>query len=47
MFRVDWLQTALDELARLWTNADSVLRQSLTSASHEIDQRLRADPNNQ
>jgi hypothetical protein len=47
MFRVEWLQTALDELARHWLQADSVLRQALTAASHEIDQRLRSDPDNQ
>jgi hypothetical protein len=47
MFRIDWLQSASDELARLWTQADSVLRQALTAASHEIDQRLQNDPNNE
>jgi hypothetical protein len=45
MFRVEWLQSALDELARLWTQADPAGRQALTAASHEIDQRLSSDPN--
>jgi hypothetical protein len=47
MFRIDWLQSASDELARLWTQADSDLRQALTAASHEIDLRLQNDPNNE
>lgn len=44
MFRVDWLQSALDELANIWTGADSPQRQAITAASHGIDQRLRSDP---
>lgn len=44
MYRVDWLQTALDQLAALWTPADSVLRQAITAASHEIDRQLQIDP---
>ncbi len=47
MFRVEWLQTALDELARHWTDADPVLRQALTVASREIDQRLQRDPSHE
>jgi hypothetical protein len=47
MFQTEWLQSALEELARLWTQADSALRQDLTAASHEIDQRLRDDAINQ
>jgi hypothetical protein len=44
MYRVDWLQTALDQLAAIWTSADSTLRQAITAASHQIDQQLQADP---
>jgi len=44
MFRVEWDERALDELATLWIDADPLLRQALTAASHEIDQRLRSDP---
>ncbi len=44
MFRVEWLEVALDELARLWVPADAALRQELTAASHEIDRRLQRDP---
>jgi plasmid stabilization system protein ParE len=45
MFRVRWERRALDELTDLWTQADSVLRQAITAASHAVDQRLQADPN--
>jgi hypothetical protein len=44
MFRVEWEERALDELARFWIDADPGLRQDLTAASHTIDQRLRTDP---
>jgi hypothetical protein len=47
MFRVEWIQSALDELARLWTQADSSLRRTLTAASHQIDKRLQSDPLNE
>ena len=43
MFRVEWLQSALDELAAVWMQADSTLRQQITSSSHQIDMRLEAD----
>lgn len=41
MFRVEWLQSAVDELAALWVDADSTLRQAITNASHQIDEQLR------
>jgi hypothetical protein len=44
MYVVDWLRTALDELTVLWLQADAAARQSITAASHEIDQRLAKDP---
>ncbi len=44
MFRVEWPQSALDELADIWTQADSTERAAVTAASHQIDQRLRRDP---
>ena len=46
MFRVDWLQKALDELTILWTQADSTQQQAITTASHAVEQRLRNDPAN-
>ncbi len=44
MLHVVWLQSALDELAAIWLQADSALRQAITAASHTIDQRLSSDP---
>jgi hypothetical protein len=47
MFRVEWLQSALDDLASLWTRADSALRRAITVATHELEQRLARDPHNE
>ncbi|HZV04722.1 MAG TPA: hypothetical protein VE999_06535 [Gemmataceae bacterium] len=47
MFRVDWLEVALDELTTLWMQADATQRQAITAASHAIDQRLSSDPHNE
>jgi hypothetical protein len=44
MFHVEWLETALDDLANLWTQADSNQRQGITSATHLLEQRLSSDP---
>jgi hypothetical protein len=44
MWRVEWIQDALNELADLWTQADAALRRAITSATHSIDQELQADP---
>ena len=44
MFRVEWLQTALNQLMIIWVQADSALRQAITAATHQIDQQLQADP---
>lgn len=38
MFRVEWLDQALDELAAIWTAADSALRQDITAAASQIDE---------
>ena len=43
MFRVDWLESALDELTTIWTGADSSVRSIVTAATHSIEQRLRSD----
>ena len=47
MFRVVWLETALNELAAAWTPADSTQRRAITAASHQIDQLLRSNPQGQ
>ena len=47
MFQGLWVRAATDELADLWGQADSALRQAITAASNSIDQLLRIDPQNQ
>jgi type II secretory pathway predicted ATPase ExeA len=47
MFQVDWLRSALDDLARLWNQSDSSLRQAIRTASNEIDRRLKRDALNE
>lgn len=44
IFRVRWGRRALDDLASLWAQAGSSLRQVITSASHTVEQRLRRNP---
>jgi hypothetical protein len=44
MFRVDWLQVAVNELAKIWMRADSTERRVITQASNIIDEKLRTDP---
>jgi hypothetical protein len=44
MFRVRWEDTALDELAALWTDAESTLRQFITETVPQIDRQLQTDP---
>jgi hypothetical protein len=44
MFRVVWMQTAVDDLTTLWLQADVALRKAITKASHQIDQALKSDP---
>ena len=44
MYRVDWLQTALNQLAAIWTDSDSTMRKAITSAKMEIDRKLLTDP---
>ena len=44
MFRVEWLQSALDELAAVWVPAGSALRQAITTAAHEAELQLQRNP---
>jgi hypothetical protein len=46
MYRVEWIQTARDELTLLWILADSPARQAITAASAKIDPTLELDPLN-
>jgi hypothetical protein len=44
MFRVRWRRSALNELAEAWLQANATLRQAITAATGQVDQRLREDP---
>ena len=44
MFRVDWLESALNELATIWLDADTEQRLAINSAVRLIDQELQRDP---
>jgi hypothetical protein len=44
MFRLEWLESALQELADIWLRADATLRQAITAATHQIEQLLLNDP---
>jgi hypothetical protein len=41
-YRVEWLRTALDQLAAVWVGADD--RTAVTQASHAIEKELTRDP---
>ena len=44
MYLVEWLQSALDELARLWLVLDSAGRRAITGAANQIDLELVSAP---
>lgn len=44
MYRVIWLQAALDELTDIWLQADSASRQAIREASNHIDHVLVSAP---
>jgi hypothetical protein len=44
MYRVVWLQGALNHVTTAWLNADPALRRAITAAVHRVDQQLRTDP---
>jgi uncharacterized protein YfaQ (DUF2300 family) len=44
MFRVEWIQAALDDVANLWLQGDSTLRQAITAAARVLEQELQTDP---
>jgi hypothetical protein len=44
MFRVEWIQAALDELTDPWVQSSSEQRQAITAATNAIDEELAADP---
>lgn len=47
MFTVPWRKSARDQLAALWVEADSPLRQAITDAAYWIDEELQEDPESQ
>lgn len=47
MFRVIWVQRALNDVAAAWTKGDAELRAAITQAMHRIDQLLQNDPEGQ
>jgi plasmid stabilization system protein ParE len=42
-YHVRWSRAALDRLTELWTQANSTLRQAITSATHQLDTLLQRD----
>jgi hypothetical protein len=44
MFRVEWRDVALNELAAIWMAASADRRSAITQATNLIDQKLRTDP---
>ncbi len=36
-FRVQWIQSALDDIANLWMNADSVTRADINHAANLLE----------
>lgn len=47
MFEVRWLQSALDDLAERWMQADGALRAAITSSVNAVDHRLSRNPTSQ
>jgi plasmid stabilization system protein ParE len=44
MFRVEWIQKALDDLANIWSQSDSGSRDRITKATNELDKSLQRNP---
>lgn len=44
MYSVRWVRSALDQLSALWLSADSAQRERITSATSEVDEQLRRNP---
>ena len=42
--QVVWLQSAMEELARLWLAEDAPTRKTITAAVHQIDTAIQFDP---
>jgi len=46
MMRVEWLQSAVDDLADIWVRAAGERRRDITIASESVDLDLALDPRN-
>ena len=44
MARVEWTEEALNELAAIWTAAESTDRAAITAAANAVDAQLQRDP---
>jgi hypothetical protein len=44
MFEVIWLEEAVNDLAEMWTRADSAGRRAITEATNAIDRTLGSNP---
>lgn len=44
MYQVEWVDEALEELARFWTQANPEVRRAITSAVEALDRELQSDP---
>lgn len=47
MFRVEWLQSALNDLTSAWLKADPDGRREITLAANQIENALKNDPEEQ
>lgn len=44
MYRVEWVEGAINDLATIWIRIDSDKRKAITEATNVIDAELRSDP---
>ena len=44
MYRVEWSEGPIAQMASAWLEADSALRDAITDAASQIDRSLQADP---
>jgi hypothetical protein len=47
MHQVEWLESAVQELANIWMNADSKERARITAATESIDETICRNPEQQ
>jgi len=44
MYRVEWVDSAFDELANIWLSADEQSRTAITVAADSLEQQLKQEP---